>query len=100
MQQRRERWLLEISGVAVPGAAEILRFRRLLHDLENVRKRVHADDERVMAGRPEARTDAHEVGRLDRLVTNDQHRIVEKGALQALPRAFVLPRRQLGAEYF
>src|SRR5512134_3858284 len=62
----------------MPVATEVDRLVFFLHDLEDERVAVDAGDERVIARLAEAGADAHEVGGLEFLVTENQYRVLQK----------------------
>jgi len=75
----------------MPVAAEVGRLLLLLHHLENVRVTLESGHEGVAAGFAEARPDAHQVGGLERLVAEHEHRVLEERAVDLAPGVFVQP---------
>ena len=98
VQQRGERRLLEIGGVAVPVAAEIGLLVLCLHHLEDVRVAVHSGDEGIEARLAEARADAHQVGGLERLVAEHEDRVLEERAADLAPGVLVRPGERYAAD--
>ena len=84
----------------MPVAAEVGGFVLFLHHLENVGVALQPGDEGIEAGLAEAPADAHQVGRLERLVAKHQHGVAQERALDGLPGPPVVQRRKLDAADF
>src|SRR5436190_22273981 len=86
----------------MPVAAEIGLLLLRLHHLEDVRKPVQPGDEGVVARLAEAVADLHDGGRLELLVADHQHGILEERLAYLLPAGLIQPGEidpaALGAE--
>src|SRR3954470_15539006 len=102
VEQRRQRRLREVRGVAVPIAAEVGLLVLGFDHFEDEREPIHPRHEGVVARLAEMRADLHDVRGLELLVADHQHRMVEERAMQLVPARAVEPRQvdpaDLGAE--
>ena len=77
----------------MPVAAEVRLLLLGLHHLEDIGEALEAGDEGVVAGLAELRADPHDVRRLEALVAEHQHRVLEECALDLVPAGLVQTRQ-------